>query len=102
MTLTPTSPRNANGTSLAGYLTVTYAQLVEAFGAPNTPNDGYKTDAEWTLMSDDGHVVTIYNYKNGKNYNGPSGLAVEDITEWNVGGHLGYRAEWLARAALEA
>ena len=98
--LTPTDPRNANYTSLAGYLTTTYAELVEAFGEPNTPNDGYKTDAEWTLMDEDGNVVTVYNYKDGKNYNGAGGLDVEDITEWHVGAHQGYDAVGLVTRGL--
>jgi hypothetical protein len=73
------------GTSLQGYVTVSYDDLVEAFGKPDSVGDGYKTDAEWNLEIDD-TIVTIYNYKNGRNYNGAQGLAVDQITDWHVGG----------------
>ena len=71
---------------LQGYLAVTYARLVEVFGEPNSGNDGYKTDAEWTIKFPDCTIASIYNYKDGKNYEGADGLAVEDITEWHIGG----------------
>ena len=48
--------------------------------------DGYKTDAQWSLVFPDGVIATVYNWKNGRNYLGADGDAVEDITEWNVGG----------------
>ena len=31
-------------------------------------------------------VVSIYNWKNGKNYLGLEGLQVNEITDWNIGG----------------
>ena len=73
---------------LQGYLAISYARLVEIFGEPNIGNDGpkSKTDAEWKIKFPDCTVASIYNYKNGKNYEGDNGLAVEDITEWHVGG----------------
>lgn len=79
-----------DGTSLIGQVSVKYSDIVSLFGNP-MPGCGYKTDAEWVLelISDSGetHVVTIYNWKNGKSYMGEHGLAVEDIDRWNVGGH---------------
>jgi len=78
--------RKLNGTSLIGCVNVSYALLVELFGVPHNDGDGHKTDAEWDLEFEDGTVITIYNYKDGKNYCGYSGLAVEDITYWHVGG----------------
>jgi hypothetical protein len=74
------------GSSLQGYIDITYDQLVEIFGEPISEGDGYKVDAEWELMIDH-TLVTIYNYKDGKNYNGEDGDAVEDIIEWHIGGH---------------
>ena len=74
-----------NGTSLQGYVDTTYKKLVDTFGEP-TGNAGYKTDAEWDLVFEDGTVATIYNYKDGRNYNGTSGYATKDITEWHIGG----------------
>lgn len=74
-----------SGTFLQGYIIANYADLVEAFGQPHNPED-YKTDAEWDICFEDGTRATVYNWKNGKNYCGKDGLAVEDIEDWNVGG----------------
>ena len=75
-----------SGTYLQGYVDSTYKKLVEVFGEPTSAGDGYKIDAEWDLVWEDGTVATIYNYKEGKNYNGDDGMDVEDITEWHIGG----------------
>lgn len=75
-----------NGTSLQGYVYCDYATLKKVFGKEHSDGDGYKVDAEWMLQFDDGVVATIYNYKDGKNYNGARGLAKSKITEWHVGG----------------
>ena len=61
-----------------------YATIVKTFGEPTKGFD--KTDAEWHIRFDDGSIATIYNYKDGINYNGEHGLPVEDIKEWHVGG----------------
>ena len=73
------------GTCLQGELTASYKELVGLFGKP-FDGDGYKTDAEWTLLFEDGTAATVYNYKNGKNYCGDDGLPVQQITEWHIGG----------------
>lgn len=62
-----------------------YETIRRLFGAPSK-GDGYKTDAEWKVMFEDGTIATIYNWKNGRNYNGKSGLPKTRITEWHVGG----------------
>lgn len=80
------NPYLASGTCLQGYVKATYDNLVKAFGKPGV-GDNSKTDAEWIVRFEDGTVVTIYNWKNGKNYCGDHGLDVEDIKDWNVGGH---------------
>jgi hypothetical protein len=76
-----------NMTSLQGHIQTTYAILVATFGEPQGGYDDYKCDCEWNIKFADGVVVSIYNWKNGKNYCGEEGLALEDITEWNIGGH---------------
>jgi hypothetical protein len=76
-----------NGTGLQGYVNVDYKTLCKVFGKENCDGDGYKVDAEWLLEFSDGVVATIYNYKDGKNYNGRAGLAKSNITNWHVGGH---------------
>jgi len=73
------------GTSLQGYIDVPYALLKSIFGEPND-GDGYKADAEWEIEFGNGTIAAIYNYKNGRNYLGGSGLDAENITDWHIGG----------------
>ena len=73
------------GTSLQGYVTVTYERLVATFGIETYDGDCDKVDAEWEIMTPAG-IATIYNYKDGKNYNGVHGKAKENITDWHIGG----------------
>ena len=68
-----------------GDLTATYSDIVNVLGEPHQ-SDGYKSDAGWDVLCDDGTFATIYNWKNGKNYNGEFGQDVENITEWSIGG----------------
>jgi hypothetical protein len=77
---------SAEGTHLQTEIDVSYAQLVARMGEPNVEADGYKVDAEWLVITPDGEVLTVYNYKTGKNYLGKDGKAVEDITDWHIGG----------------
>lgn len=72
-------------TCLQGYIDTSYDSLVQRFGQPMPGFD--KTDAEWVLKTEDGTLITIYNWKNGPNYNGKYGTPVRQITRWNVGGH---------------
>jgi len=66
---------DANGTSLQGYLNISYDELKAAFGEPES-GDGYKVDAEWIFLVADGitdtpsglEPVTIYNWKNGPRF----------------------------------
>jgi hypothetical protein len=71
--------------SLQGYLTTTYDKLVSVLGEPSD-GDGEKVDAEWRIMFSDNTFATIYNYKDGHNYNGRDGTPVEQITDWHIGG----------------
>ena len=71
-----------NGTSLQGFIEITYAELVDIFGEPShthTPEVLEKTQAEWWLLFSDGTIATIYDWKR---YGSP----VEGCTEWNIGG----------------
>lgn len=80
----------ACGTSLQGYVNVKYSTLVLIFGEPHCDGDGYKVDAEWMLKFEDGTIATIYNYKDGENYNGVGNeyaTKTVDITDWHVGGN---------------
>ena len=68
-----------------GYIGIEFDTLFEKLGEPNE-GDGEKTDAEWVIEFADKTIATIYNYENGVNYRGTSGLSVSDIIVWNIGG----------------
>ena len=72
---------------LIGNIDITYAELIALFGLPlKEEYDDYKSDAEWHIIFDNRDMLIIYNYKDGKSYNGKSGLNVEEITDWHIGG----------------
>ena len=77
--------RESGGTSHQAYIDATYEEIVDALGQPNCPVDEHKVDVEWAFRLDD-TVFTIYNWKNGYNYCGESGTAVESMNHWHVGG----------------
>ncbi len=77
---------DVNGTHFQGYIDAEYRVLKKIFGKPQS-DEGYKTDAEWDILFEDGTVATIYNWKNGKNYLGREGTPKTKITHWNVGGN---------------
>ena len=78
------------GTSFVGEINnIYYSDIVDVLGEPLPEGlfDDYKIDAEWIILFDDGSVATLYNWKNGKNYNGDYGYETDEIYEWNIGGH---------------
>ena len=93
---------NINMSSLQGYIETSYADLVGCFGLHDDDYDHYKSDANWTITFADGVVATIYNWKNGKNYCGEEGLALDEITRWHIGGYRGTDAEARVKAAMSA
>ena len=78
---------DTGGTYLQGHIDTTYENIVSELGKQHHNGDDYKTDAEWNIKFEDGTIATLYNWKNGKNYCRDEGLDIEDITEWNIGGH---------------
>ena len=84
---------NIHDTCLQDHITTTYTQIVLSFGEPSKYNDGYKTDAEWDILFNDEIVCTLYNYKNGKNYNGKNGTPTKELYYWNIGGITEYSAD---------
>jgi hypothetical protein len=76
----------SDGTGLQGSITCQYDRLVKVFGEPYQHPDG-SVDCEWDIVFVDGMIGTIYNWKNGINYKGLLGTPVEQIKNWNVGGH---------------
>ena len=76
-----------DGTSLQGYMDISYEEIFKKLGKPNMEGDPYKVDAEWGIkFHDTNEVATIYNYKTGRRYLGDEGLDVEDIRDWHIGG----------------
>lgn len=94
MKLTHDAMRMRNGTSFQGHVNAHYSQLVEMFGEPYTNPDSHKTDVEWIVSTPYG-PATIYNYKNGYSYLGVSGLKLDEMDEWHVGGKNGESYEWI-------
>lgn len=81
-----------NGTVRQGEIHVRYEELVKRLGEP--ANGGTEeTDAEWWLKFEDGTIVTIYNYKDGKNWRGGRGLPVDAIGFWHIGGNCSRAAQ---------
>lgn len=63
MTIRPARRSEVVGTSLVGYLELSYSELVETFGEPHFVGDGSdKVYNEWAFVID-GRPVTIYDYK---------------------------------------
>lgn len=76
-------------TGLIGYLEATYEEICREIGEPWRDGErGDKIDAEWAVMAQGmpDTVLTIYNYKDGKNYLGDQGHEVERIIQWHLGG----------------
>jgi hypothetical protein len=87
------------GTSLQEYVVAQYKTLCALFGKPND-GDSDKVDAEWVLTTPFG-VVTIYNYKDGKNYCGKDGTPKTKITDWHIGGS-NKESALIVRTAVES
>jgi hypothetical protein len=84
-----------NGTSLQGYVTTEYSELVDCFGEPDFgPDDhsGDKVTCEWVLEFEDGTVATIYEWKHGH--------TPKNRCQWNIGGKS-IKAAALVQDALE-
>jgi hypothetical protein len=99
VTYEPANTDDVNGTHGFGELSnVSYAELKKIFGPPTEPNgDGYKTDVEWYIKFSDGEVGTIYNWKNGKNYEGRNGIPKTHIHEWHTGGYTAKAHEYIEK-----
>ncbi|CAB4129370.1 hypothetical protein UFOVP118_10 [uncultured Caudovirales phage] len=74
-----------DGTHLLDEIKCSYQMIKDAFGLPNC-GDEYKIDAEWDIEFDDGLIATIYNWKDGKNYQGKNGTPKTRIEHWHIGG----------------
>ena len=79
-----TKINNDDTTFKGNSIRLPYLTLVDLLGEPSD-SDGYKVDAEWLFRDKAGNVATLYNWKNGPNYTGQG--RIEDIKQWNIGGH---------------
>jgi len=71
-------------TSLKGYISLTYKELVSIFGRPNGIYDpGDKVDWEWTFKLNF-TPICIYNYKDGPNYTHKK-VTAKSIEMWHIG-----------------
>lgn len=69
---------NIDGTCLQGIIQADFKHLVKILGEPlRFQND--KVQAEWDIQFKDGHVATIYDWKE---YD----TKPERVTEWHIGG----------------
>ena len=76
---------NIDGSNKQDDIGVSYTRLVKAFGEPIIDYD-VTSDALWIIKTEDGVVITIYDYKKGKNYLGNMGLPADAISYWHIGG----------------
>ena len=101
----PDDCMNKNGSSLRGYVTTTYDNLVELFGEPNA-YCGDKTWNAWdlcfTVHDDDGEdsedvYVSIYDWKESS----PDHSRIGEY-RWHIGGFAKgeHRADWLVSDLL--
>lgn len=65
------------GTHLQEVIDISYDDLMFCFGTPTNGCD--QTRAEWHIVSPDGVVATIYDWKKYE--------PVELVRQWNIGGH---------------
>ena len=73
---------NESGTSLQGYINVTYSQLLETLGKPtyDEPSGDDKVQVEW-VVEFGGNIFTIYDWKTGSRE-----YTENELMEFNVGG----------------
>jgi hypothetical protein len=74
------------GTCGQGEVISSLQELTDLFGPPHA-GDGYKVDAEWDILFEDGVIATVYNWKNGPNYLGEGEADLKYVDCWNVGGN---------------
>jgi len=83
-------------TSLKGYVTATYQELVEALGEPDymDPSGDGKVETEWEWYDDDCGKITIYDWKM---YDG--GLTTRSGQAYNW--HIGGQSRWAVQAVAD-
>ena len=88
-------PIETNGSHGIDGVEVSYDALVKAFGKP-CGGDGYKTQVEWAIQFEDGTIATIYDWKEGDQYNGKGkGTHFSKVTDWHIGGFDGKAGDYV-------
>ena len=79
-------PIETAGSHGIGVFEASYDTIKTAFGNA-CGGDGYKTQVEWSIQFEDGTIATIYDWKEGDQYNGEGqGTHFSKVTEWHIGG----------------
>jgi hypothetical protein len=75
-----------SGTSLQGYIHITYEELLNALGKPNRGYD--KSSVHWKIQFETGDIATIYDYNQ---------LGVElNVSYYHIGGFSSVAVEKIA------
>jgi len=91
-------PAELNGSSYQGEIDISYKELVAAFGKEDSSGDDYKVQAEWFIETPAG-LATIYDYKQGKKYNGnEEGIPKSQVRDWHIGGSTKEVVSWIYTA----
>ena len=84
----PAKVESTYGTSFQKKINITYDEIVSKLGKEHSGASGDdKILVEWSFEFSNGIVATLYNWKNGTNYDPSNGLDKEEITDWHIGGH---------------
>ena len=90
------SALEVSGTFLQGYIETTRAELVNAFGKPNSYAEGDKVTLEWCLDFGGGVIATVYDWKR---YELGTPQLNEEMT-YNIGG-FSQESVLMVKKALE-
>ena len=74
------------GGSLLQTVDISYPKMVEMLGEPNKDCDE-RTDVEWSIKFR-GECFSTYNYKDGINYNGATGIPNKCLSDFHIGGNV--------------
>lgn len=91
---------NTDGTFQQDKINISYSKLVDIFGEPHHEIDELRIDRKWLLQFGDGTVATIYNWKNGANWQGDDRILTDNIADWCIGGRTQHAVN-LVKQAIE-
>lgn len=80
--------------SLRGYVTATYSEIVEVFGEPTFADTSFddKVNTEWEIYDEDAGKIRIYDWKD---YDGGK-LSRSDVPYiWHIGGDTDWSRDFI-------